>query len=128
MNTLIICLFIASLMPYLARIPVGYAMAKAGGYNNDEPRLQQATLKGFGSRAVAAHKNSFESLIIFGIAVLAALATNNITPLTQNLAITYIIARIVYHIIFLMGLSSLRSLVWFVGFACSMVILGSCIA
>ncbi|MFC3909932.1 MAPEG family protein [Legionella dresdenensis] len=128
MNTLIVCLFIATIMPYLARIPVGYAMAKAGGYNNNEPRSQQAGLTGFGSRAVAAHQNAFESLLIFAVAVLTALATGHTSALIQNLAITYIISRVVYHILYLIDLASLRSLIWFIGFASSLAILVMCIS
>jgi len=127
MNTLIICLLIAAILPYLARIPVASAMAKAGGYNNDEPRAQQALLHGFGGRAVAAHKNSFEALIIFGLAVVTALATSHITPLIEYLAIAFIVSRVIYHIIYLMGISTLRSLIWFVGLVCSLTIMGLCI-
>ena len=66
MYTLILCLFIACLFPYFAKIPVAMAMKdQPGGYDNNHPRAQQAALTGFGARAVAAHQNSFESLIIF---------------------------------------------------------------
>ena len=65
MNTLLTCLFIAMLLPYLAKGPVAWAMAKAGGYDNHHPRSQQAQLTGFGARALAGHQNAFESLLIF---------------------------------------------------------------
>ena len=65
MTILIVCLFIACLLPYLAKIPTAIAMKnQPGGYDNNHPRAQQAMLTGFGARAVAAHQNSFESLII----------------------------------------------------------------
>ena len=56
MNILIICLFIAMLLPYLAKMPVAVAMAKLGGYDNAHPRAQQAKLTGFGARALAGHQ------------------------------------------------------------------------
>ena len=128
MNILLICLFIAALLPYISKLPVVYAQQKAGGYDNHHPRDQQATLRGFGARAVAAHQNSFESLLIFGIAVLAAIATHTITPFIQNLAMLYIISRVVYHILYLMNIATLRTLIWLLGLLCSLTILFLCIA
>lgn len=63
MTILIICLFIAMVLPIVAKIPVAIAMNNAGGYDNNHPRAQQAKLTGFGARALAAHQNAFESLI-----------------------------------------------------------------
>ena len=128
MNTLIICLFIAVLLPYLSRIPVGYAMQKAHGYNNAYPREQQANLKGFGARAIAAHQNSFEALLVFATAALAAMTTNHISVTTEYLAMIFIASRIVYHLMYLLNLATLRSLVWLAGFLSCLTILGSCIS
>jgi len=128
MSTLIICLFIACLLPYLSKLPVAWAMSRAtGGYNNNYPREQQASLQGFGARAAAAHQNSFESLLIFSTAAITALATNHVTDMVQYLAIGYIVSRVVYHALYLMDLAALRSTIWLVGLICSLTILGSCI-
>lgn len=127
MNTLIICLLIACILPYLSRIPLAIAMAKTGSYNNNYPRSQQATLQGFGARALAAHQNSFESLIIFATAVLTAMISNHVSTMVEYLAIVYIISRVIYHVLYLMNLAGLRSLIWFVGLVCSLTILGSCL-
>ena len=54
MTIIIICLFIATLMPILAKAPLALAMNKAGGYDNRNPREQQKSLSGFGARANAA--------------------------------------------------------------------------
>jgi len=126
-STLIICLFIAALLPYLTKLPVAYAMHKAGGYDNNNPREQQASLVGFGARAVAAHQNSFESLLIFSIGVLTAISTQTISPLTENLAILYVVSRFIYHAFYLMNLATLRSLIWAIGLVCSLTILGTCL-
>lgn len=104
-----------------------YAMQQAGGYNNNYPREQQAQLKGFGARAVAAHQNSFESLIIFSTAILTALATHTISSTIQTLAVVHIIARVIYHILYLKNLATFRSLVWAVGLFSSLIILGLCL-
>lgn len=128
MTLLITCLFIAALLPYLAKIPLSIAMHRSGGYDNNYPREQASRLTGFGARAWGAHQNSFESLIVFGIAVLSAIVTHHITPIVQGLAIVHIIARLVYHAFYLMNIASLRTLVWSIGYFASMIILGISIA
>lgn len=127
MTTLIVCLFITVLLAYLSKIPVGYAMQKAGGYNNNYPREQQAKLEGFGARAVAAHQNSFESLTVFSAAALTALATNHITATIEILAMVYVACRVIYHGLYLMDLATLRSSVWFISLVCCISILWLCI-
>jgi uncharacterized MAPEG superfamily protein len=119
MQTILICLLIAILLPYIAKIPVAMAMAKLGRYDNNHPRAQQAQLTGFGARAVAGHQNAFESLVIFGIAVLTALVTNNVTDIAAMLAIVHVVARLVYHVLYLMNFGTLRSLSWFVAIGAS---------
>ncbi|WP_392536385.1 MAPEG family protein [Legionella sp. 227] len=126
MTTLIICLFIAILLPYLLKMVVAYFMQKEGRYDNHYPRAQQARLQGMGARAVAAHQNSFESLLVFATAALTAMATKHIGISIQILAIVYIISRIIYCFFYLMDKASLRSGVWFVGFVCCLIILGLC--
>ncbi len=128
MNTLIICLLIACILPYLAKLPFTYALYKNGSYDNQHPREQQAQLKGFGARAVAAHKNSFEALLIFAVAVLTALATGRISNLVENLSIGFIVVRVIYHVLYLMNWSTLRSIIWAIGLVFSLIILGSCIS
>jgi uncharacterized MAPEG superfamily protein len=127
MTTLILCLFIAALLPFIAKIPVAIAMHKMGGYNNNHPRAQQAKLTGFGARAFAAHQNAFESLLIFAPAVLLAITTQNTGVFIEQLAITHIIARVLYHIAYLMNIGVIRSLIWGVGIMSSFAIIYQCI-
>lgn len=127
MTTLIICLFIAALLPFIAKIPVAIAMHKMGGYNNNHPRAQQAKLTGFGARAFAAHQNAFESLLIFAPAVLLAIATQNTGVFIEQLAITHIVARVLYNIAYLMNIGVIRSLIWGVGIVSSFTIIYQCI-
>lgn len=98
-----------------------------GGYDNKHPRAQQAALTGFGARAVAAHQNSFESLIIFSTASLTAIATHNTSYLIQGLAIFYLISRCIYHLFYLLNWSTLRSTIWALGCLSSLSILWLCI-
>ncbi|RYV02307.1 hypothetical protein SOPP22_09605 [Shewanella sp. OPT22] len=119
MSTLLLCLFITLILPYLAKAPVAYAMAKFDGYDNHHPRAQQAQLTGFGARALAAHQNAFESLLVFSVACLTVIATNNVSEAVVTMAITHVLARVVYHVLYIADLSSLRSLSWFVAVGCS---------
>ncbi len=128
MTTLIWCLFIATLLPIISKGPVAYAMSKLGGYNNNHPREQQSKLTGFGARALAAHQNSFESLIIFAPAVLLAIATQHTSENITLLAIVHICARIAYIIFYLINSDKLRSIVWFVATLSSFGIIWQCIA
>ncbi|MBA2650485.1 MAG: MAPEG family protein [Legionella sp.] len=128
MNLLIFCLLIAVLLPILSKIPLMIAMKNEGGYDNNYPRDQQARLTGFGARALAAHKNSFESLTVFGLAILCAMVSNTISPVVQSLAVLYIIFRLMYHVAYLKDQATLRSLVWGMSYLCSLIILGLCIS
>ncbi|QSX36450.1 MULTISPECIES: MAPEG family protein [Shewanella] len=123
MTTLLACLLLAMLLPYLAKAPVALAMAKLGGYDNHHPRSQQARLEGFGARALAAHQNAFESLLIFGLAVLAVLATDSANGIAEGAAVVHIVARLGYQLAYLYDKDKLRSSLWFVGIIASFTIL-----
>ncbi len=127
MNTLIYCLIAAALLPYLAKIPVAIAMNKLGGYDNDHPRDQQAKLQGFGARALAAHQNAFESLIVFSASILLAIATNTVNESVQLFAILHIGFRVAYHILYLANIGVMRSICWAVAIGSSFFIMGQCI-
>ncbi len=127
MTVLIICLFISLVLPLLAKGPVAYAMAKLGGYNNYHPREQQNKLTGFGARALAAHQNAFESVILFAPAILLALLTANTSTAIITLSITHIIARVLYNILYLLNMGLLRSIVWAIATLCSFAIVFLCI-
>ncbi|OBT12067.1 hypothetical protein A9264_02665 [Vibrio sp. UCD-FRSSP16_10] len=127
MSLLIGCLISAALLPYIAKIPLAIAMHKTGRYDNHHPREQQANLQGFGARALAAHHNAFESLIIFSISILLAITTNTINDTVQLLAITHIGFRIAYNVLYLLNISTLRSIAWAIAIACSFLIMWQCI-
>jgi uncharacterized MAPEG superfamily protein len=127
LNTLIYCLIAAALLPYLVKIPVAIAMSKLGGYDNNHPRDQQAKLQGFGARALAAHQNAFESLIVFSASILLAIATNTVNESVQLFAILHIGFRVAYHILYLVNIGVMRSICWAVAIGSSFFIMGQCI-
>lgn len=124
MTTLLLCLFIATLMPILAKAPLAVAQNRMkGGYDNKHPRAQQAQLTGFGARAKAAHENCFEALIMFTPGVLACAITNTVGPLITTLAIVFVIARVFYLIAYWYNIHIMRSSCWLVGFGVSLAML-----
>lgn len=117
------CVFISALLIYVAKIPVAKAMNEQGGYNNHLPRQQQAQLTGFGARALAAHQNSFEAFLLFAVGVLMAHTTQTAGWLIDALAIIFVIARVIYLLCYWGDLAWQRSLVWFVGLVCSLLLM-----
>jgi uncharacterized MAPEG superfamily protein len=100
---------------YLPRLVVSAEMKKLeGGYNNREPRSQQAKLDGIGRRALAAHHNSFEAFAPFAIGVLAAIQRGHLTA-TAYISIAFIAARGLYIWAYLADKAMLRSTAWTIG-------------
>ncbi|MFQ3237548.1 MAG: putative MAPEG superfamily protein [Paraglaciecola sp.] len=125
MTVILICMLIATVMPILAKGPLALAMNKEpGGYDNRHPREQQKKLSGFGARAMAAHKNCFEALIMFTPGALAVIATGVTGSLAQNLAMVFIVARTGYLLAYWFDVHTLRSVTWAVGFICSLSLIG----
>ncbi len=121
MFTMVLCLFIAVMLPMLAKGPVAAAMHKLGGYNNKHPRAQQAQLTGFGARALAAHQNAFEAVIMFAPAALSAMIVG-VSKEMELAAMVFIGARVVYNLLYLANLHLFRSLTWAVGLGCTVYI------
>lgn len=123
MSLLIWCLLIAGLLPIAAKAPVVYFQNRDKGYDNRHPRAQQQRLTGAGARAVAGHYNAYEAFPLFAAAVLVVLATDQVTVLSQWLAIGFIGFRILYHILYLADWDKLRSLVWFFALLCPIIMI-----
>ena len=117
------CVFISALLIFVAKIPVAKAMNDLGGYDNHLPRQQQAQLTGFGARALAAHQNCFEAFILFAVGVLMAHTTQTAGWLIDLLAIIFLITRVIYLLCYWVDLAWQRSLVWFVGLVCSLLLM-----
>jgi uncharacterized MAPEG superfamily protein len=117
------CVFISAILIYLARMPVTTAMKELGGYDNHLPRQQQTQLTGLGARALAAHQNTFEAFILFAVGVLMAHTTQTAGWLIDLLAIIFVISRVIYLVCYWKDLTWQRSLVWLVGFICSLLLM-----
>jgi len=98
MQTALICVLIAGLMPYLWT-----AVAKIAGPRDDNRHVRawQAKLEGLPQRAHAAHLNSFEAFPFFAAAVLAAIVTHADMQRVAILSIAFVIARLVYGLVYI---------------------------
>ena len=116
------CIVAAWVLVYAGKLPVAFAMQKAGGYDNHHPRAQQAALNGWGARSLAAHLNGFETFAPFAVAVLVAHNSGAASGLVDILAVVFVVSRVFYVALYLADLASLRSLVWSVGWIVTLVL------
>jgi uncharacterized MAPEG superfamily protein len=109
-NTVLACLLIAILMPYvLAGVAGRYKARQLGKIDNRNPRAQAAQLTGAGGRAVAAQQNAWEALAVF-TASLAAAFFAGVEPATIVLpALIFVAARVAHAVCYLRDLASARS-------------------
>jgi uncharacterized MAPEG superfamily protein len=75
------------------------------------------------ARLLRALNNHFEGLILFGIACTVITVSGQSTGLTAASAWTYLAARVLYIPAYYFGWAPWRSLIWFVGFAATTLIL-----
>jgi uncharacterized MAPEG superfamily protein len=109
------CIFIAGLLPIVA-----VAIAKFDkGYDNNNPRDWLATREGRSRRAHAAHLNSYEAFPLFAIGVLVAVWLKAPQTIIDTLAVTFVVARIIYIWCYVTDRATMRSLVWMVGLGAS---------
>jgi uncharacterized MAPEG superfamily protein len=112
-----VCVVLAFLLTIASKGPVALAMARQpGGYDNREPRRQQAALGGWGRRALAAHQNGFEAFPAFAAAVIIAHLAGADPIWSTRLAFVFLASRAVYIPLYLSDLAIVRSLVWTLGF------------
>ncbi|MEO0386763.1 MAG: MAPEG family protein [Pseudomonadota bacterium] len=75
------------------------------------------------ARLFRAFNNHFEALALFTIGVVVVTLSGTASPLTALCAWTYLGARVAYIPAYAFGLAPWRSLIWFVGFAATLMLL-----
>ena len=75
------------------------------------------------ARLYRALNNHFEGLILFGIACTVITVSGQSSGFTAACAYTYLLARVLYVPAYYFGWSPWRSVIWFVGFAATTLIL-----
>jgi uncharacterized MAPEG superfamily protein len=69
---------------------------------------------GFAGRAKRAHLNMLENMVVFTALVLVAVVANKTNSTTAMGAAIFFWARLVYALVYLIGVPWLRTVVWFV--------------
>lgn len=124
MNILLASIPVACLLVMAPKLAVAKAMKEAKGYyDNNNPRDVQASLQGWGKRAMAAHSNGFESFPPYAAGAIIAYVSGRHTDIAMYLAITYIVVRCIYPVLYIANISTARSLVWGVGFLASLALM-----
>ena len=122
MSTALWCLLIAGLMPIIC---AGISKWGASDFDNASPREWLARQEGHRKRANAAQANSWEAFALFSTAVLVALHNNVDAEKLDNLAVFFIVSRVLFIAFYLMDRSTLRSLAWLAGLFTTLTIFGS---
>ena len=111
----------ASVLPLLTS-----ALAKIIGRfqlkDNANPRAFQQSLTGVAARVNAAQMNAYETLPVFLAAVLTAEYMVVQQHVINQLATAYVVLRVVYVLAYMINMSLLRSIIWTLSFACSMLL------
>jgi uncharacterized MAPEG superfamily protein len=87
----------------------------AGRWRSSSPRKPRASS--------GRSNNHFEGLILFGIACTVITVSGQSSGFTTACAWTYLAARVLYVPAYYFGWAPWRSLIWFVGFAATTLIL-----
>lgn len=120
MSILIWSLLFSALLVLVSKAPAMHFINRtSSGYDNHHPRQQQAHLKGAGARALAAHQNTIESFPLFAAGVLVAELAAEAHPVSAILAVAFLALRVLYILCYVKDLAMLRSLVWALGYLCS---------
>jgi uncharacterized MAPEG superfamily protein len=128
-NTVIVCLLLAVLMPYVLSGIGGYHKSRQfGTVDNNNPREQAAQLKGAGARAVAAQQNAWEALAVFTASLAAAFFAGVPADSLALPALIFVAARIAHAFFYLSDIATARSLSFFVATAMCLWIFGKAIA
>ena len=121
------CVFIAVLLPIVCAGLAKYGMfgkpRREGGFDNHEPRNWLGRQKDWRARANAAQHNSFEALPFFIGAVIIAHQLGAYQVKLDILAFFFVVLRMVYIMMYVAGLPTIRSAVWFLAFLVNVWIL-----
>ncbi|WDS34819.1 MAPEG family protein [Pseudoxanthomonas sp.] len=116
------CVLIIAVLPYVWTSVAKSAAGKR--YDNRNPRTWQAQQDNPRSQwAHAAQLNGFEAFPLIAAGVLMAQVAGVSASVAATLALVILAARIAHGLAYIAGLASLRSLVWFIGFGCTVALM-----
>jgi uncharacterized MAPEG superfamily protein len=116
------CVLIAAVLPY---VWVVIAKRSAPNYNNRNPRAWLSKQEGNYKvqRAHAAHLNAFEAFAPFAAGVVMAQLAGVDPARIAQLAIAFVVLRVLHGVLYLADVPTARSLVWLGGYVCALALL-----
>jgi uncharacterized MAPEG superfamily protein len=115
-----LCILAAVVLTILSIMP-----AKLDGrrtFDNANPRDPNFYTPGLRARSQGAHQNGFEAFPLFAAAVILAEMRAVPQSVVNALAVAFIVARVIYVLLYLSNLPTARSVVWSAGFLCVVAI------
>ena len=109
------------IVPYILDRMIKLGIPVALSAPKPEPGVQSA----WADRAMKAHTNAIENLVLFAPAVLMAHQLAISTPATRLAAPIYFFARLVHFIVYAMGIPVARTLAYAVGLGATLTFLFS---
>lgn len=123
------CVLLAALLPIgcagLAKAGMFGKSRKDGGYDNENPRAWLARQTDWRARANAAQANSFEALPFFIGAVIIAHQLGAHQGRLDILAFVWVVLRMVYVMMYVSSMATMRSAVWTLALGVNIAILFS---
>ena len=121
------CVWVAALLPIvcagIAKWGTFGKPRRDGGFDNENPRAWLARQTDWRARANAAQANSFEALPFFMGAVIIAHQLGAYQTRLDLLAFVYVVLRVVFILLYVANLASVRSLVWALALVINVAIL-----
>jgi len=100
-------------LPYILNVIAVRGLVDATGYpENPKP------MSGWAMRLKAAHYNTIENLVVFGLLVVIAHLADIHSGLTVTACVVFFWARLAYAVIYALGIPMIRTLVFAVSWAC----------
>jgi uncharacterized MAPEG superfamily protein len=115
-----LCLLAAVILTVASIVPA--KLSGRSDYDNANPRDPRFYTQGLRARSQGAHLNGYEAFPFFAAAVILAEMRGVAQPTVNALAIAFVLARMVYVLLYLTNRATLRSLIWSVGLACNLAI------
>jgi uncharacterized MAPEG superfamily protein len=115
-------LMVAAFLPYVwFGVATRLRKAEFGELDANHPRTQEAKQTGAGARAMGAHGNAFEALMVWAPAVLAAHLTAPDSTLAPKIAIGWMAVRLLHGIAYIRGMAPVRSMLFALGMVCAVL-------
>ncbi|NBN66054.1 MAPEG family protein [Pannonibacter tanglangensis] len=115
------CVLAAAFLPMVAVLPA--KMMK--GFDNARPRDPAFFAEGFRARAQWAQANGFEAFPLFAVAVIVGIGQGGDQAWIDQLAVLFILMRLIYTVCYWTDRATQRSLAWTVATGASVAIFTS---